>query len=109
MNPSSKGVVSQGAGRQAVFVLGVVDALLGGLSLLLAVSAPFSMGMSEWRSFTDVIMTTVIAGGMPLACAASIAASQWFCRTAAMGVAITIAVLPLIAVGSLVALGIVNG
>jgi hypothetical protein len=54
-------------------------------------------------------MTTVIAGGMPLACAASIAASQWFCRTAAMGVAITIAALPLIAVGSLVALGIVNG
>ena len=109
MKPSSKAVVSHGAGRRAVFAFGVVDALLGGLTLLLAVSAPFSMGMSEWRSFTDVIMMALFAGGMPLGCAASIAVSQWLCRSGAVGVAITIAALPLIPVGALVMLGIVNG
>jgi hypothetical protein len=109
MNPSSKAVVSQETGRQAVFAFGVIDALLGGLSLLLAVAAPFSMGMSEWRSFTDVIMMALLAGGMPLGCAASIAVSQWLCRSGTMGAAVAIAALPLIAVGALVALGIVNG
>lgn len=82
--------------RRALFIANIVIAMLGGLSLVLAVTTPFSMGMFIGASFTDVMMTVLVCGGFPLLCAASIGYSRWLFERGTAGIAFLIAVAPLL-------------
>lgn len=73
-------------------------ALIGGLSLVLAVIAPFGMGMgmSAATSFVDAVVAATVCGGLPLACIASVAASRWLFAMGRTTVALAIAGVPLL-------------
>lgn len=92
---------SMRAERRAIFIANMAIAILGGLSLVLAVTAPFNMGMSIGGSFTDVMVGAFVCGGFPLLCAASIGYSRWLFERGTAGMAFLIAITPLLMLSSL--------
>ena len=82
--------------RRSLYLANLASAILGGLSLLLAVSAPFAIGMSAGGSFTDVMVTACVCGGFPLMCWASIGCSRWLLERGTGGMVGLIAIMPLL-------------
>lgn len=88
---------------RALYVANIVSAVIGGLSLILSVTAPFNMGMTSWTSFTDVVLTAAVCGGLPLTCAASVVFSRWLFIGGRRAVALVIAGAPLFLLTALLA------
>jgi hypothetical protein len=82
--------------RRALFILNMMAAIIGGLSLVPAVTAPFNIGMSGGGSFRDILEMAAIFGSFPLICAASIVLSRLAFANGRTGVAAAIAIVPLL-------------
>jgi hypothetical protein len=97
------------SGDQALFITNMIVAVMGGLSLVVAVAAPFNMGMSSWQNFSDVLLLSAIIGGFPLACATSLALSRTlFYYWRRRFVAAVVAVIPVFLVLALLTWGLVS-
>lgn len=94
--------------RSIVHVTNLFVAVFGGLALLLPLTAPFNMMMSEWRSIVDVLMAATICGGLPLACVLSIVFSKRLFSRGRSRTALFVASLVPMLVGALVAWGVVS-
>lgn len=96
-------------GKRVLFIVNMVTAVIGGLSLVGSVGAPFGMGMGEWRSFSDVMPVASVLGGLPLTCAASVVLSRWLFGGGRFLAAGAVAGAPLILVEWLLLWGAANG
>lgn len=83
------------AQQQGIYIANMVTAVVGGLSLVPAVMAPFGMGMSGGQSFADVVMNAAVCGGVPLVCVASVIASRWMAAAGIGSKAVAVAWTPL--------------
>lgn len=97
MTAASKAADTEFAQR-TLFVVNMMAAILGGLSLVPAAAGPFMMGMSFWKSFTEVVVAACFLGGMPLACLASILYSRWLFGRGGEVMAVVVALVPVIIV-----------
>lgn len=48
--------------ERVVYAVIMVTAVIGGLSLLVSITAPFNIAMSHWTSFFDVMLTAAVCG-----------------------------------------------
>lgn len=81
--------------RRMLYFVNMALAVLGGLSLVLAVAAPFGMGMSNWASFAEVVVAACVLGLPPLLCVASIVCSRWLFDRGVESMALAVAFAPL--------------
>jgi len=102
MTTASKAADTEFAQR-TLFVVNMMAAILGGLSLVLVVAGPFMMAMTSWNSFTDVVVAACFFGGTPLACLASILYSRWLFGRGVEVMAVVVAIVPLIIVVAILA------
>jgi hypothetical protein len=94
---------------RALFGFNIFAAVVGGLSLVMTVAAPFAMGMTSWEYFHEVLLGAAIIGGFPLACAMSVLLSRWlfYCRQR-WTPAVFVAAIPFLVVSGLFAWALVS-
>ena len=95
-------------GDRTLHAINMVVAVIGGLSLVVALAAPFNMLMAQWRSTADVLVAAAIFGGVPLACVSSILLSKWFFVNGRYSIALVVASLVPLLLVALLAWGIVS-
>lgn len=89
--------------RRTVSVANMVSAVGGGLSLMLAVTAPADMRTTSWGSFPDAVVVACVRGGLPFLSAGSIVLSRWVLNRRMPAVALVIAAAPLVGLVALLA------
>lgn len=94
---------------RALHVTNTIVAAFGGLSLLLPLTAPFNMMMSEWRSLADVLAATAICGGLPLICVVSIALSRMLFASGRHCIALAVALFVPLLLAAMIVWGVTDG
>lgn len=108
MTNSSERASSPFANR-VMYPANMACAICGGLSLVVAVTAPLDMKTATWGSLSEAMGAACVRGGLPFLCAASIVLSRWFLRRGAGAIAVAIAGIPLFFAAALLTLGMVGG
>lgn len=94
---------------RALYATNMACAICGGLSLVLAVTAPLALRTATWGSLSEAMGVACVRGGLPFLCAASIVLSRWILRTGAGALAVAIAGIPIFLAIALLTFAIAGG